>query len=128
MQQTVCVRRKKTKKNEIPPHPNHSPLKMHFFSSGNSLWTFKAAATRKGDMSDMPNVQPTEQPLTFPPGSRGSDHIHASTSLSRMSAGVLCLASNGGALEACKNIEVGLVRSKIRLAWAVRYFTDQLTP
>ena len=29
--------------HEIPPHPKHIRLKMRFFSSGNSLWTFKAA-------------------------------------------------------------------------------------
>ena len=54
---------------------------------------------------------------------------HASTSLLRTSAGVLCLASNGdwwwtmcsNALEAWKTIEVGFVRSKVRLAWAVSY-------
>ena len=60
---------------EIPPHPKHTRLKIHFFSSGNSFCTSKAAASPKGKTSDMPSVQPTEQPRTSPPGSWGSEHM-----------------------------------------------------
>ena len=38
------VRSNKTntkKKNEIASHPKHTRFKMHFFSSGNFLWTSK---------------------------------------------------------------------------------------
>ena len=48
----------------------------------------------KGAMSDMAMVQPTEQPRTSTAGIEGV-RIHASTSLLRMSAGMLYLASNG---------------------------------
>ena len=56
-------------------------MKMHFFCFGNSVCASKGAKARKGDTSDMPSVQPTEP--------------HASTSILRTSAGVLCLGSNG---------------------------------
>ena len=35
----------------------------------------QGCSTRKSNMSDMPSVQPTEQPRTSPPGSRGSEHM-----------------------------------------------------
>ena len=35
----------------------------------------RAALHTKGHMSDMPSVQPTKQPRTSPPGSRGSEHM-----------------------------------------------------
>ena len=69
-------KKERKKKNEFLPHPKHPRLKNYFFSSGNSLLlTFKAAATLKGDMFDMPSVQPTEQSRTSPPGSRGSEYM-----------------------------------------------------
>ena len=72
-----CAFEEKTtkKKHEDPAAPKTHPLANAFFSSGNSLRTFKAATARKGDMSDMTIVQPTEQPRTSPPGSRGSEHM-----------------------------------------------------
>ena len=62
--------RNEKKRHEIPPHPKHTRLKRHFFSSGNLSMDLPAAMNTKGDMSDMPSVQPTEQPRTSPPGSR----------------------------------------------------------
>ena len=52
-------------------------------------------ARRKGDMSDMPSVQlTTHRAATHPPVGIEGVRTHAPTSLLRMSAGVLCLASN----------------------------------
>ena len=53
-----------------PPQPKIRPLENAIFSSGNPLWTFKAAATRKGDMSDMQSVQPTDCLLYTSPSPR----------------------------------------------------------
>ena len=39
--------KKRTQKHEIPPHPKHTCLKMHFFISGNSLRIFTAAEREK---------------------------------------------------------------------------------
>ena len=73
----------------------------------------------------------THRAATHLPAGIEGVRTRASTSLLSMSAGVLCLASNGHwcrtticALGACKNTTVGFVRSKIRLAaWAVGFFT-----
>ena len=88
---------KQNKKSETPAAPKTYPLENVFFVVLETpyLWSFKAAATRKGDMSDMPSVQPTEQPRTSPPGSRGLESTCLDIRLAYMSAGVLCLARNG---------------------------------
>ena len=65
-------------------HLKHTRLKMQFFTSGNTVCTSKAAAARKGNTSDMPSVQPTEQSRTSPPGSRGSEHIPRQPSCGRL--------------------------------------------
>ena len=53
---------------------------------------------------------------------------HASTSLLRVSAGVLCLASNGDWSSRSLEKFLKLESPRIRSSWAVSYFTDQLTP
>ena len=93
LQQAVCVRRKKTKKNhEIPPHPKHTRLKNIFL----------VLETPYGPAScyeqQRPYVRHAECAIHraaahLPAGIEGVI-IHASTSLLRMSTGVLCLASN----------------------------------
>ena len=77
-------------------------------------------------MSDMARVQPTEQPRTSPPGSRGQN-----TCLDIHLAGVCRSALSR---EQCRLVLSKLEKilklesSRIRLAWAVSYFTDQLMP
>ena len=81
----------------------------------------RAGSTRKLICLDMPSQQPTEQPRTFPPRSRVSEHMPPRPSCVCLPE---CSVSRGratGALEARKYVEA------IRLAaWAVSYCTDQL--
>ena len=91
---------KRNKKNEIPPHPKHTCLKMHIFSSRSPLWRSKAAATRIANMSDMPIVQPTEDPRTSPPGSRGSEHMPLYISCVHLPECSVSRTTAAGALEA----------------------------
>ena len=124
-----CAFEEKTtkKKHEDPAAPKTHPLANAFFSSGNSLRTFKAATARKGDMSDMTIVQPTEQPRTSPPGSRGSEHMPRHPSCGCLPE---CTVSRAMARLVLSELEkfLKLDSSRIRPAWAVSYFTDQLTP
>ena len=69
----------------------------------------------KVNMSDMAIVQPTEQPRTSPPASRGSEHMSLHSSCVRLPE---CSISRVMATGGGKIIEIGFVRSKIRLAWA----------
>ena len=69
----------------------------------------------KGNTSDEPSVQPTEQPCTSPPGSRGSEHMPLYPSRVRVPELSVSRVMATGARNV---VEVGFVRSKIRLAWA----------
>ena len=128
LQQAVCVRRTKIKtRNEIyPAAPKTHPPQNLIYSSGTPLWTFNAAATPKGNISDMPSAQPTEQPRTSPPGSRRSEHMPRHPYCGRLPECSVSRAMATGALEAWKKLK--LESSRVRPAGAVSYFTDQLTP
>ena len=93
-----CVfEEKKENKNEIPPHPKHTHLKMRVFSSENSLWTCELLCTPKAICLDMAIVQPTEQPRTSPPGSRWSEHMPRHVSCVRLPEGSVSRARAIGA-------------------------------
>ena len=125
----IRVHPKEKKKHEISPHPKHTRVKMFCFFlvletpyGPESCYEHQRRYVRHGDCA-------THRAATRLPAGIEGVRTHASTSLLRTSAGVLCLASNGdwwwtmcsNALEAWKTIEVGFVRSKVRLAWAVSY-------
>ena len=63
------------KTRKIPPHPNHTHVKKQVLIYGNSLYGPASWMRTKGDMSDMPSMQPTEKRRTSPPGSRVSEHM-----------------------------------------------------
>ena len=85
------VRSKKKKQNKTESRRTQTTLASNaFFMYGNSLYEPASWMHTKGDMSDVPSVKPTEQQRTPSPGSRGSE-THASASLLRTSAGMLCL-------------------------------------
>ena len=100
-----------------PSAPKTHPLENAFFSSGSTVGTSKAQACPKTRYVRYVKCPTHRADTNLPAGIEGV-RTHASISLLRASAGVLCLTSNG---DWCwqKKIEVGFVRSKIRLAWAV---------
>ena len=111
---------------KIPPHPKHSRLKKHFFSSRNPMYLLAATINTNGDISGMPSMQPTEHPRTPPPGS--TVRTRASLSLMRTFTEVFFLASkcDWRSRSLTKLVEVAIVGPKIRLAsWlgCVIYFT-----
>ena len=85
-----------------------------------------ASAKRKGDMSDMPSVQPTEQPRTSPPGYRGSGHMPRHPSCERLPECSVSQALATGALEACQIHEVGKLEDQTGFGCGL--LTDHLTP
>ena len=60
---------------KIPPHPKYPLLKMHFISSRNPMFLAAVTIHTKGDISDMPSMQPAEQIYTSPPGWRVPEHM-----------------------------------------------------
>ena len=118
---TIFQPRATAKLPKTPPHLKRTRLKMHFFSNGNSLYGPASWMHTKGDMSDMPSMQPTEQPRTSPRGWSWSEHMPRRPSCVCLPECSVSRVMATGALEAWKVVEV------IRLAaWAVNYFTDQL--
>ena len=95
LQKAMCVR---GKKNKIPLHPKHTRLKMYFLVlepqyGPASRYEHQSRYVGHGDCA-------THRAVTHPPSGVKGVRIHDSTSRLRVSAGVLCLARNGGALEA----------------------------
>ena len=99
-------------------------LKMHFFTSGNSVWTcyrcYEHHRRYVGDGDCVTHRAPTH----LPAGIEGV-RTHASISLLRKSARVFCLASYADWRSRSLKIYVGKTR-RIGEAWVVSYFTDQL--
>ena len=85
---------------KIPPHPKHSRLKKHFFSSRNPMYLLAATINTNGDISGMPSMQPTEHPRTPPPGSTGSEHVPLYPSCVRLPKCSFSRANATGAPEA----------------------------
>ena len=105
------------KKHGILPHPKHSRLKNHFFSSRNPMYVLAATINTKSDISGVPSMQPTEQICTSPPGSAGSEHMPPHPSCVRLPESSVSRANATGVLKVLKKlVEVALVGSKIRLA------------
>ena len=84
----------------MPPHPKHTHIKKRFFIYGNSLYEPASWIKTKGDPSDMAIVQPTEHPLTSPPGSTGSEHMPLYPSCVRLPESSVSRAMATGALVA----------------------------
>ena len=87
---TLC----QSEHQKVPPRPKHTRLKMFFFSSGNSY-----GAASCYDEHQMRYIRHAEcaahRIAAHLPAEIEGVRTHASTSLLRMCAGVLCLASNG---------------------------------
>ena len=79
---------------EIPPHPKHTRLKNAFFSSRNSFCTSKGRSSTKRQYVRHAKCPSHREATHLPAGIEGV-RTHASISLLRTSAGVLCVASNG---------------------------------
>ena len=72
---------------------------------------------READMSDMPILQPTEQPRTFPPGSRASEHMPRHPSCGCLLECSVSQAMVTGDLLSLKK-DLASESSRIGLAWA----------
>ena len=64
-----------TAKFPLPAAPKAHPLEKAFFSYKNPMDLRAARMNTRGAISHMPMVQPTKQPCTSPPGSRGQDSV-----------------------------------------------------
>ena len=84
---------------KIPPHPKHPRLKKHYFSSRNPTYLLAATINTKGDVSGMPNMQPTQHPRTSPPGLRVSEHMSRRASCVCLPECSFSRANATGALE-----------------------------
>ena len=81
------------------------------------MYLLAATINTKGYISGMPNIQPTEQICTSPPGSTGSEHVPLYPSCVRLPESSVSRANATGVLKVLKKlVEVALVGSKIRLA------------
>ena len=108
------------KKHEIPPHPTHTRVKNAFFKCWKLHMDLQAAGTREGDMSNMPSVQPTKQPRTSPPGSRGSEHMPRHPSCGCLPECSVSRAMARLVLSKLKKLSK-LESTRIGPAWAVNY-------